>query len=236
MAADSVYGGTVNCPIAFGSWQGLSPRVRGNRSTGGSRNTMRRSIPARTGEPRGPDCLSGRPQGLSPRVRGNHGATIGSPRCMRSIPACTGEPDTRAFFPCALLVYPRVHGGTPEDYLAIWNRYGLSPRARGNPAPACAAPSPPGSIPACTGEPVPGFRRRASPRVYPRVHGGTRHALPGGPVRPGLSPRARGNLPRSTRTAKSARSIPACTGEPAMLGNISLKELVYPRVHGGTCV
>src|SRR5690606_36053019 len=71
-------------------------------------------------------------------------------------------------------------------------------------------------------------------RDYPRVCGGTT-------VKPrdhifvdGLSPRVRGNRPRSCRERSRAGTIPACAGEP--MENYTPKHLErdYPRVCGGT--
>ena len=113
---------------------------------------------------------------------------------------------------------------------------GLSPRVRGNPARPRASPDCPGSIPACAGEPPDDRRRPPCPEVYPRVCGGT--AASGGGVSecPGLSPRVRGNPPESAPPAPSARSIPACAGEPLSLVMGDYIPPVYPRVCGGTSV
>ena len=92
-----------------------------------------------------------------------------------------------------------------------------------------------GSIPACAGEPPRRPARRGSTQVYPRVCGGT----PPGPAlrrrRRGLSPRVRGNRPESAGRRQPSRSIPACAGEPVVLGLLSTAATVYPRVCGGTC-
>ena len=91
---------------------GLSPRMRGNRTAGGPRSSWRGSIPAYAGEPAAGGCparrrwvyprvcggtLSAPPSlchltGLSPRMRGNPtGVGIGISE-RRSIPAYAGEP------------------------------------------------------------------------------------------------------------------------------------------------
>ena len=71
-------------------------------------------------------------------------------------------------------------------------------------------------------------------RVYPRVYGGTRRWGRSSAIRPGLSPRVRGNrgIRRNMRTGQ--RSIPACTGEPLILDMDDGGRRVYPRVYGGT--
>ena len=107
-----VYGGTLERVSGSNSYQGLSPRVRGNLAGRRCGNGGPGSIPACTGEPaclptRGPASAvyprvyggtnspaSVMPPytGLSPRVRGNH-VQINEPDIrIRSIPACTGEP------------------------------------------------------------------------------------------------------------------------------------------------
>ncbi len=85
-------GGTIRTAAALATGQGLSPRVRGNRTTERLRAGQMGSIPARAGEPTGaarshaagrvyPRACGGtssrsvpprRFLGLSPRVRGNH--------------------------------------------------------------------------------------------------------------------------------------------------------------------
>ena len=91
-----------------------------------------------------------------------------------------------------------------------------------------------GSIPACTGEPPPSARARRSPKVYPRVYGGT-DGQPGVWAGDhGLSPRVRGNPTGIRRRYKGIRSIPACTGEPDPLNRTAIGSGVYPRVYGGT--
>ena len=239
-------------------FQGLSPRVRGNRAGAKAVGDDLGSIPACAGEPTIPTdrfllpkvyprvCggtkgqlvmdISGK--GLSPRVRGNRPASPIPRRRCGSIPACAGEPRPRNPPAPSGRVYPRVCGGTPRIMPALPSRHGLSPRVRGNLLQPALHPVPVRSIPACAGEP-PSVRQagRESP-VYPRVCGGT-HRPPGtGRGCPGLSPRVRGNRGRS-RTATPAPSggsgsIPACAGEPHRAVFLALVPGVYPRVCGGT--
>ena len=103
---------------------------------------------------------------------------------------------------------------------------GLSPRVRGNQAPADCAPSRAGSIPACAGEP--GACRRAPSRAV----GGTIDNRSAGTNVLGLSPRVRGN-PYSI-VIFCPGSIPACAGEPPSLRALQRRARVYPRVCGGT--
>ena len=112
--------------------------------------------------------------------------------------------------------------------------WGLSPRVRGN----LHAPGHSGvrnrSIPACAGEPIRPRDRWTSPRVYPRVCGGTRILLNRRQRRQGLSPRVRGNRPALSERADRGGSIPACAGEPRTAASSGAGRRVYPRVCGGT--
>ena len=172
--------------------------------------------------------------GLSPRVRGNHVSNERRHHNVGSIPACAGEPVGLYVQTAQVGVYPRVCGGTRGLFSRAVCHQGLSPRVRGNPRsfqPRCL---PPGSIPACAGEPLATRPLRAGGWVYPRVCGGTyqqdffQHCCTG------LSPRVRGN--HELRHAKQAHggSIPACAGEPSPQYASQTRSGVYPRVCGGT--
>ncbi len=127
-----VCGGTWGSVLFRSPPEGLSPRVRGNRSIAHRITGMVRSIPACAGEPRPAACpapgtavyprvcggtvrqVRGKPtlRGLSPRVRGNLGFHAGQDALLRSIPACAGEPRLPCRAGCLVEVYPRVCGGT----------------------------------------------------------------------------------------------------------------------------
>ena len=107
-----VCGGTMEADIRDEDYQGLSPRVRGNRESRGPYQSQEGSIPACAGEPgvnRGcpvddgvyPRVCGGTSYtyrwrdsilGLSPRVRGNRVTRCPDAFSTRSIPACAGEP------------------------------------------------------------------------------------------------------------------------------------------------
>ena len=152
----------------------------------------------------------------------------------RSIPACAGEPPPHTRWRPAGWVYPRVCGGTAGQFGVRRAGNGLSPRVRGNPDARPAGGYPLGSIPACAGEPSrwTGIRRRG--RVYPRVCGGTDKIPLAHHLDKGLSPRVRGNPPRTMKELISRRSIPACAGEPQPDVGRRQCHPVYPRVCGGT--
>ena len=215
--------------------QGLSPRVRGNRTGVIPSGNRFGSIPACAGEPQAllyqphigavyPRVCGGTVRctkhnwnrvGLSPRVRGNRrGATISCGK-LRSIPACAGEPSPGAMKWTWRTVYPRVCGGTRAPLVSQVSRVGLSPRVRGNRHFELLAHAAAGSIPACAGEP----RRRKSSgalwEVYPRVCGGTDKESYITSISEGLSPRVRGNRTANWPTPPPPWSIPACAGEPS---------------------
>ena len=210
-----MYGGTHGQPYCPGQVPGLSPRVRGNPPCCGRELSNRGSIPACTGEPRR-------------RLFGDPTDPGGS------IPACTGEPGRPEPHLRPVTVYPRVYGGTRFAERGPAEGQGLSPRVRGNHFLHIGIRAAQGSIPACTGEPPRSAGVLSAGKVYPRVYGGTLRTEAGRDRRGGLSPRVRGNLRMRQLTLNDARSIPACTGEPA--GGLGFAQVgeVYPRVYGGT--
>ena len=133
-------------------------------------------------------------------------------------------------------------------------KYGLSPRVRGNHVdqkqsrpnmgsiPARAG-NPPNalrptpclrSIPARAGEPSgAGGRCRCFP-VYPRACGGTYTGNGAVVAAQGLSPRVRGNPLRFLRFIRDRGSIPARAGEPPCRSMRRPPRTVYPRACGGT--
>ena len=172
--------------------------------------------------------------GLSPRVRGNLGAYSRHRPPQGSIPACAGEPGCWPSRTSCLAVYPRVCGGTRLSEVDPPGVIGLSPRVRGNRVGGRGAGQNAGSIPACAGEPSACTSVQTPKGVYPRVCGGTGpDGLPSA-LRPGLSPRVRGNPARPPRSPGRRRSIPACAGEPPNGCQGMHLEGVYPRVCGGT--
>ena len=251
-----VCGGTSTSSSSATCIRGLSPRVRGNRLAAAPARARAGSIPACAGEP----CrAAGRPplsgvyprvcggtdlardggpgdEGLSPRVRGNPPGRAAIRAHGGSIPACAGEPRRRTRPAGRHRVYPRVCGGTKNGIIQWAGREGLSPRVRGNPGAALPAHVPPGSIPACAGEPRGARHPPRGAWVYPRVCGGTLRARRFGAALMGLSPRVRGNLTTPNRPRPAPGSIPACAGEPANLGPRFVHVQVYPRVCGGTRV
>ena len=247
-------GGTPKNLTPTNKVPGLSPRVRGNRVDPVRQRPADGSIPACAGEPSrsapptagcrvyprvcgGTHALlagGGGHGGLSPRVRGNRSPYGLAGGDGGSIPACAGEPTTVTLTVREFRVYPRVCGGT----ICGWDRKrldpGLSPRVRGNQDGTPQRRQAEGSIPACAGEPSATTAEGSCARVYPRVCGGTRLSPTASGMRPGLSPRVRGN--RLITAAHAARhgSIPACAGEPARMTTTLLSSRVYPRVCGGT--
>ncbi len=105
---------------------------------------------------------------------------------------------------------------------------------RGNPIASAIRSTPTRSIPACAGEPS---SQRFSPgarTVYPRVCGGTCGQGSLVSLKPGLSPRVRGNPSPAAVAGPPVGSIPACAGEPTSHIPRQIVSAVYPRVCGGT--
>ena len=212
-----VCGGTAWAISIMSIFEGLSPRVRGNRGRHGKPLLGIGSIPACAGEPASPSRLpDGRavyprvcggtngtdhfyPEdvGLSPRVRGNRMPHDSTDAIRGSIPACAGEPMLSCWPRMRHGVYPRVCGGTQSPGPFEAGGYGLSPRVRGNQGLTQQDLRREGSIPACAGEPALENPAFCTVTVYPRVCGGT--GLGQHQRRPqwGLSPRVRGNPSRS---------------------------------------
>ena len=90
------------------------------------------------------------------------------------------------------------------------------------------------SIPACAGEPAIYRAYKAGQPVYPRLCGGTIAHLRQRQQYDGLSPPVRGNRPSRHPQIHSARSIPACAGEPGRVAGHRSPRGVYPRLCGGT--
>ena len=249
-----VCGGTSNNASRRCLTVGLSPRVRGNHKGNYLIRHLRRSIPACAGEPgvlsQPGDGVGVYPRvcggtirilgsgawetGLSPRVRGNHGHGREPRKPPGSIPACAGEPLRQAPATSTTTVYPRVCGGTRVSSGLNNVSGGLSPRVRGNLSRGTVMSRGTGSIPACAGEPPTSPATVATPEVYPRVCGGTSSSGTPACTNVGLSPRVRGNPKSGHHSGCSARSIPACAGEPRWPGAATRGPSVYPRVCGGT--
>ncbi len=180
--------------------------------------------------------LSFLPTGLSPLARGNRPEWRNPTRSDGPIPARAGEPlpPWRAW--PAGRAYPRSRGGTAPGPLDWGVGGGLSPLARGNLARWRAGAWPTGPIPARAGEPTarPTSRRRR--RAYPRSRGGTSVPEPFALLPCGLSPLARGNLPRQCAGSQRGGPIPARAGEPNDAQTRTDRSGAYPRSRGGTTV
>src|SRR6266568_2105781 len=177
--------------------------------------------------------MSEPPWGRSPRARGSHAGQRALHIPDGSIPACAGEPRTKPPPPSLRRVDPRVRGGAPGMELAPAEDTGRSPRARGSLLVAVLEKGLPRSIPACAGEPSPGFARSPSPGVDPRVRGGAKLFGRGLQGYAGRSPRARGSLAHGGAPRVPSRSIPACAGEPTSRCRLRRRRRVDPRVRGG---
>ena len=127
-----------------------------------------------------------------------------------------------------------MYGETTQIQISGIMYDGLSPRVRGNPAGTSYTRWTQGSIPACTGKPVPSISLPKLPKVYPRVYGETYPYVCPSERHGGLSPRVRGNPPADRLYARVSGSIPACTGKPPTRQPPRSRRWVYPRVYGET--
>ncbi len=193
---------------------GLSPCVRGYQRFGKVAEDDCGSIPVCTGLPSPSTCLSSFPRvyprvygatlmyssislglmGLSPCVRGyprgvDHGAKL-----LGSIPVCTGLPRSTSASQTSGRVYPRVYGATSSAAFIPLHVQGLSPCVRGYQLSESPKPCSMGSIPVCTGLPMPEALPAILVLVYPRVYGATVVSEGPDPMRVGLSPCVRGYL------------------------------------------
>ena len=146
-------GGTIEKLADLPKFQGLSPRVRGNRLQCAPPPEQLGSIPACAGEP--------------------EGHLTDSPTCRVYPRVCGGTLSGRTPTPTWTGVYPRVCGGTEGPNRSKRYHQGLSPRVRGNHFRIRLFEPFRGSIPACAGEPGAEGRGGDYPGVYPRVCGGT---------------------------------------------------------------
>ncbi len=105
-------------------------------------------------------------------------------------------------------------GGTEKKLRKPIDDAGLSPRVRGNQAASVQPPAKRGTIPACAGEPPGSGVSGSGAGDYPRVCGGTAFLVWASHLLAGLSPRVRGNRPRSVVVIFGVGTIPACAGEP----------------------
>ena len=166
-------GGTGPPQIRDKCYDGLSPRLRGNRPRNVFSRSRYGSIPAPAGEPSLYNPAHEHPEvypracggtlspvhsvllakGLSPRLRGNRIGARLPKKAVRSIPAPAGEPRYGAGLSGPGGVYPRACGGTRPCGHPGSSDAGLSPRLRGNHPGGGVAVVGGGSIPAPAGEP-----------------------------------------------------------------------------------
>ena len=236
-------------------WQkGLSPRMRGNRQAVPHVALAEGSIPAHAGKPgsfrtwssvtrvypracgeTGSGGIVRMPgRGLSPRMRGNLEDIEKGPPGSGSIPAHAGKPRSTPPPPRRPRVYPRACGETSPPRTPPLSCRGLSPRMRGNLAPALQEAEVAGSIPAHAGKPRGNTVSIQSMRVYPRACGETEGLGRPLALHQGLSPRMRGNRVGHGRGVLGGGSIPAHAGKPPGRSVSYAVVGVYPRACGET--
>ena len=130
-------------------------------------------------------------------------------------------------------VYPRVCGGTLRRRTVRGDGAGLSPRVRGNQEADAIRCYDGRSIPACAGEPLITPRKFFVPRVYPRVCGGTVPPPVVRLLRPGLSPRVRGNPTHAPPAPRGGGVYPrVCGGTSPAKNGMTASTGLSPRVRG----
>ena len=247
-------GATDAGSASLGQSPGLSPLARGNLGLAGDQRGGQRPIPARAGQPSpsdGPAACSrayprsrgateafagiSRPcRGLSPLARGNQPREPASRLPMGPIPARAGQPPWPGQSRSLLGAYPRSRGATAGVAASNASSKGLSPLARGNRTTGTVRGGGKGPIPARAGQPeVPGIKS-PSLTAYPRSRGATSNRWRCRNSPSGLSPLARGNLPRRVNRRIHHGPIPARAGQPAAAAAPRHPKRAYPRSRGAT--
>ena len=113
------------------------------------------------------------PEGTSPRVRGKRRPSPRQNSPSRYIPACAGEAAEIAARFHNVKVHPRVCGGSQGRGDGDRGGEGTSPRVRGKPGRISRGRRVSGYIPACAGEAARCRGGSRSPKVHPRVCGGS---------------------------------------------------------------
>ncbi len=132
-----------------------------------------------------------------------------------------------------MTAYPRECGGNAHRWCTRPSWRGLSPRVRGKPCPAIAAPSNSGPIPASAGETDCGASGGLAGWAYPRECGGNLSMLALATAPLGLSPRVRGKPLDDPDEADGGGPIPASAGETEQILRTHLLPRAYPRECGG---
>ncbi len=151
--------------------------------------------------------------GLSPHARGKLSGLHHSLNGKGTIPACAGKTATPSATLPTLGDYPRMRGENGNLCIRVGNQWGLSPHARGKPAPYKVAADARGTIPACAGKTWLMYRKTLCAGDYPRMRGENIIVTFIPRIPAGLSPHARGKR-RCWLLALSLRgTIPACAGK-----------------------
>ena len=172
--------------------------------------------------------------GLSPLARGNPAQLLAWPTSAGPIPARAGQPWVTRYSGKGKRAYPRSRGATAGVAASNASSKGLSPLARGNRTTGTVRGGGKGPIPARAGQPeVPGIKS-PSLTAYPRSRGATSNRWRCRNSPSGLSPLARGNLPRRVNRRIHHGPIPARAGQPAAAAAPRHPKRAYPRSRGAT--
>ena len=192
--------------------EGSSPRGRGKRYAGCSRDPADGLIPAWAGKTPSTASLStSRPahprvggenetfydaasaqRGSSPRGRGKRSCGQGCQVGARLIPAWAGKTARRGQGNVRPEAHPRVGGENRLNAPLMWSRAGSSPRGRGKLRPESDPQGVARLIPAWAGKTRLPIRRGHASRAHPRVGGENEERVRATVDSEGSSPRGRG--------------------------------------------
>ena len=151
---------------------------------------------------------------------------------IRFIPADAGNSSVISSIAELNAVYPRWRGELLHSIVIMRIVIGLSPLARGTHCPGNVPPVVIRFIPAGAGNSSPRVNQEIKCSVYPRWRGELYLLHRCGAIKSGLSPLARGTLPRRNARNSPGRFIPAGAGNSAPAYRSDGALPVYPRWRG----
>ncbi len=131
--------------------------------------------------------------GVSPLARGSPPGGHTPPSRHRCIPTCAGQPIQSPRPPGSAGVYPHLRGAAIDRRRPPAKTAGVSPLARGSPAPHNQTVTMARCIPTCAGQPSKSAFTIEHEKVYPHLRGAACFALSGTGRASGVSPLARGS-------------------------------------------
>ncbi len=214
----------------------VHPRADGERlAWSRSRSAVAGSSPRRRGEGQSPSSTSWR-SGSSPRRRGEGQGDTPRGRPARFIPAQTGRGSGRYPSGAARSVHPRADGERSSNGDPYLGGGGSSPRRRGEGEARWGFHRARRFIPAQTGRGTRWHPPAPTSTVHPRADGERNRAQTSISIRPGSSPRRRGEVGLVRPGLHRHRFIPAQTGRGQTCRRGSPSPPVHPRADGERAV